>query len=335
MRNFLLACTLATASVALAAPIGVGVPDPLKPRGSGAGGAGAGGGVLPPPPPPVLCLAVSPDGKQVVSGKRDGSVQLWTLPKMTVADLGSLPGAVQAVTWTPAGSFIAGDAGTVARVTSGLTTLATHPGGVLALALSRDGTQLASAGTDGTVRLWSVKDGAALGTIRGHSGPVSGVAYAADGRLWSIGWDGTLRAWKLRGGAKVRARAAGKYVAGSRELSGLAIDPQGKRLLTLCFDGSMRLWSLGKRKPTQLALPERTHGEWCRTPAFSLDGKRAAVALSSESALLLFQPDEASRAAAVPQGEVPSALAFLPDGSLVVGRFDGTLAHAPFAGETK
>jgi WD40 repeat protein len=54
------------------------------------------------------------------------------------------------------------------EVSSGrpLATLSGHTGGVDGVALSADGQLLASGGLDGTVKLWEVKSGACLRTLR-------------------------------------------------------------------------------------------------------------------------------------------------------------------------
>jgi hypothetical protein len=73
-----------------------------------------------------------------------------------------------------------------------------RPQKALALALSRDGHLLATAGTDNAVRLWAVPSGRHLGTLLGHSNDVTAVAFAPDGRRLATGSaDGTLRLWRV------------------------------------------------------------------------------------------------------------------------------------------
>jgi WD40 repeat protein len=52
------------------------------------------------------------------------------------------------------------------------------------------------------VRLWEVRDGACLHTLRGHTDMVWGVALSGDGQLAASGGaDGTVRLWDVHDGA--------------------------------------------------------------------------------------------------------------------------------------
>src|SRR6202023_1494265 len=75
-----------------------------------------------------------------------------------------------------------------------------HTAPIAALALSPDGTTLASASWDHSVPLWPLAGGAAR-VLEGHTQNVNGVAFAPDGRtLVSVSYDQSVRIWPCAGG---------------------------------------------------------------------------------------------------------------------------------------
>ena len=79
---------------------------------------------------------------------------------------------------------------------------------VLGLAFAPDGKTLASAESDGTIRLWNVRTRKVALELRGHEGIVSKVGFSPDGKLLAScgGANGTLRLWPAPSLAEIDAQ---------------------------------------------------------------------------------------------------------------------------------
>ncbi len=67
---------------------------------------------------------------------------------------------------------------------------------ILALALSPDARWLAAATTTGRIEVWDATSGALVAHLRGHRQRATWVAFRG-GSLWSVGWDGAALGWDL------------------------------------------------------------------------------------------------------------------------------------------
>jgi hypothetical protein len=90
-------------------------------------------------------------------------------------------------------------------------TIEAHEDSIFDLALSPDGTVLASASADKLVKLWRAPDWQPVATLEGHTGYVLATAFDPAGtRLASTGDDAVIKIWKLDTHKKIGEFDAGK-----------------------------------------------------------------------------------------------------------------------------
>lgn len=100
-----------------------------------------------------------------------------------------------------------------ARLNTADSALRGHSGPVNSIAFSPDGTQLASASDDQSLRLWDPLTGVELSILLGHEGSVERVAFVGTGgRIISGGSDGTLRVWDAVAGAPLTVLDTGGFI---------------------------------------------------------------------------------------------------------------------------
>jgi len=111
-----------------------------------------------------------------------------------------------------------------------------HQGGVFALALSPDGSILASGGFDGTIRLWNLVGADGGRQTLENGAHIEGLAWDAHGAaLLSVGEDGRLSRWDMKRGAARHSILAHKGGATS-------VAADGSLVLTVGADRTVRAW---------------------------------------------------------------------------------------------
>jgi cytochrome c len=234
---------------------------------------------------PVRALAISGDGTQAISGSFDTSAIRWSLQKNAAEQvLRFHDGAVNAVVFLRDGRIAtSGEDARIAIWPPGepqpSAVLEGHTAPVVALAVSPDGTTLASASWDHTARLWDVAGGKSR-VIEGHQQNVNGVAFTGDGRaLVTAGYDATLRIWPLSGGG------APAITTLPTPLNSIAVAPDGE-IITAGADGKVYLLSAAGETKAEIAAAQ--------TPiiavALSPDGKRIAAAGIRGSVAIIDRP---------------------------------------------
>jgi WD40 repeat protein len=153
---------------------------------------------------------------------------------------------------------------------SDLLTLKGHTANVNSVAFSPDGSRLASASADGSVKVWD-QTGHEVLTLAANPWQVYEVVWSPDGkRLASASVDGTVRAWDAQTG-----KQALTLTGHTNWVWGVAWSPDGTRLASAADDRTVRVWDA---TTGQEALRLKGHTSAVSGVAWSPDGTRLASA---------------------------------------------------------
>ncbi|WP_208597692.1 WD40 repeat domain-containing protein, partial [Desulfogranum mediterraneum] len=216
-------------------------------------------------------LVVTSDNRYLISASDDKTIRVWDIK--TKREVGKILGQIGAGSegkifaialspddrWLAVGGYFLPDdviriydfsSGKLHRLLKG------HANVVLDLAFSQDGSLLASASADETVKLWTVADDFRLkSSLKGHQGDVYGVQFLPDNRLVSAGYDEQLLLWQ--DGRVQRSYKHShdlKYLAVSKDWLAVSGNRDDRKILI--FDHELRLHKTisSPTKPTGLSF---------------------------------------------------------------------------------
>jgi len=129
-------------------------------------------------------------------------------------------------------------------------TLAGHSHAVDSLAVSKDGTLLASGSTDQTIRIWDAEKWKPLRILKGHKRAVTSVAFAPDDRTLASGSgkesyplspanSQAIRIWDVRAGRQIRT-----FTGHNTNASAVAFSPNGQRLVSAHDNTTLLIWDV-------------------------------------------------------------------------------------------
>ncbi len=188
----------------------------------------------------VLCLALSPDGKQLAAGSSaDRTVNVWELDKL-------------------------------AQSTKPTQVVENHADWVFGVAFLADGKHLLTSSRDKTAKVWDLVAKESVVTFPEHQNTVYAVAARPDGKMvLSAGEDNQVRFWNPTGDGK-QARVAGGH---TQRIHKVVMHPSKPLFATCSADQTVRIWNADNGK---LVHTLTGHTDWVYALAFSPNGDQLA-----------------------------------------------------------
>ncbi|MFD8098387.1 TIR domain-containing protein [Nocardia fluminea] len=285
----------------------------------------------------IKSLAFGADPRRVFTGGRDGALREWNIDTgEALRSRRGSGGVVNSIAASSDGNWIVTAEGTEVRVTdlrsmqSEISQLRQPNFPIDSVAISEDGSLIASSGADEKVRFWQTSASTLklepAGYADGHHGPVFSVGFrsGSDGSLQVIssGWDGTVRVWN-----PATRMWSGRVMSGHRGPVHTALATADGRILSGGDDGTVRVWDeVVNRAGASIESPYRKMA----SVAFSPDKIHVATgAWDGHIRVYRLQdrkPVDPNVAFVEGHDEEVAALAFNGDGTRIIsGGVDGTI----------
>ena len=264
-------------------------------------------------------VAFSTDGTMLAANT--GSVQLWNVstqePIRPLTDGTGFGHISYVVAFSPDGATFAShrwDTIFLWDVATGenIATLEGHTDDVNTLAFSPDGTMLASASGDNTVKLWNAATGENIATLEGHTREVNSVAFSPNGAtLASASDDGSIKLWNVATGKNTATHLHGL------DVNSVAFSPDGITLASGAASweserrtGTVKLWNIATGKNTATLR----HIAEVRSVIFSPNGATLASA-SDDGRINLWNVATQNSVGFEGHTDGVSSVVFSPDGT--------------------
>jgi len=157
-----------------------------------------------------------------------------------------------------------------------LTVLEGEVQNIYSLAVSPDGTRLATGSEDTMARIWDAQSGQLLKCLEGHVGVIESVAYSPDGRQIATGsGDRTVRIWDAQSGEALLV-----LKGHDDEVRSVAYNSDGGRLVSSSIDRTARVWDARDGKQQMLL---EGHIDFLESAIFSRDDKKIVTATENQT----------------------------------------------------
>jgi WD40 repeat protein len=205
----------------------------------------------------VNCMAITPDGRQIVTGGDDHTLRIWDVRHEQPRILGRHTTAVTHLIIDPQGQWVASAAQDSSLILWDLDRKlpenkikSAHDGAILCMDVSSDGELIITGDSDGTIKIWDTDktrddDDNPIETMRSKEGRVTCIGISPDKKWLVSGSDShSLYFWFRQpdGDLKPRPRTIGNHKSA---VSSLAINHDGTKVVTGTVDGVLKEWDVG------------------------------------------------------------------------------------------